>query len=129
MSTGDVSSGNYSITLSKVYRMVYFSFSVIFLCIKPSSTDVNTFSSSSLLFTPSSISIEEVSSGNSYITLSKVSQLVSFSYSVIYLCIKPSSSFSVVIYFLSSFSLFTHFPISAGIVSSGLSIVTLSKAS
>ena len=126
-----MSSGNYSMTVSKVSWIVYFSFSIIFMFITPSSSfsDVISFFSSSSFSTPSFISIEEVSSGNSCITLPTVSQIFTFSQSVISLCITPSSHFYDVISLLSTSSLFTPSSISTVEVSSGNPSITLSKVS
>ena len=79
------------------------------------------------LFTSSSVSIGEVSSGNYYINLSKVSQLVYYPFYVISLCITLLSSFAAVIYFLLSYLLFEPSSISTGEVSSGPPSITLSK--
>ena len=85
----ELSSGNSSVTLSKVSQLVSFSFYLISLCITPSCSffAIIYFSSSSSLFTPSSISTGEVSSEHYFITFSKVSQLVYLSFSVTALCI------------------------------------------
>ena len=115
ISDGVVSSGHSSITLSKLYQLVSFSFSVISMCITPS------YSLSAIIsFLLSSYTLLHISWGcviwSFFYYLIQGILMSFFSLSVIYLCIRSSSSLSTVIYFSSPFSLFTHYFISSGVV-------------
>ena len=118
---------SYVVILFYFYSTSILSSSSLLTLVSFSSIKLHLFSSSTSSFTPSSVSTGNFSSRHSSINFSKVSQLVSFLFSVIYMCNTPSFFILCCFYFSSSSSLFTHSSISDWVMSSVNYFITFSK--